>query len=120
MSDENERDERAGRDDEEWSLDESWEVVAEVGDDEDATLIAGYLRSNDIPAEIESLRFHEGPVNFGSLGEVRVRVPRELRQEALELLSAREDDDLGEEAEEAELATEAEGPEGGGGPEEGA
>jgi hypothetical protein len=94
-----------------WHLDETWEVVATVGTDEEATVLAGYLRANQIPAQVESLRFHQEPVNFAALGEVRVRVPREQRQEALRLLSDREVDDLGAEADEAERATEGLPPE---------
>lgn len=99
--------------DDDWSLDESWEVVATVGTDEEANILAGYLRANEVSAEVESLRFHQEPVNFGSLGEVRVRVPMEQRQEALRLLSEREVADLAGEAEAAERATEEAGPEGG-------
>lgn len=98
---------------EEWSLDESWEVVATVGTDEEANILAGYLRAHEVSAQVESLRFHQEPVNFGSLGEVRVRVPMEQRQEALRLLSEREVVDLGREADAAERSTEDAGPEGG-------
>jgi hypothetical protein len=98
---------------EEWDLDESWEVVSTVGTDEEANILAGYLRANEVSAQVESLRFHQEPVNFGSLGEVRVRVPMAQREEALRLLSDREVADLSVEAEVAEQATEAGGPEGG-------
>jgi len=98
---------------EEWDLDESWEVVSTVGTDEEANILAGYLRANEVPAQVESLRFHQEPVNFGGLGEVRVRVPMEHREQALRLLSEREVVDLSAEADVAERATEAAGPEGG-------
>ncbi|HLF57215.1 MAG TPA: hypothetical protein VI942_10255 [Thermoanaerobaculia bacterium] len=52
-----------------------WEVVRTVGTEEEAALIAGYLEGAGIPARIESLLFHQEPVNFGKLGEVRVHVP---------------------------------------------
>lgn len=107
MSDEREQSQ------EEWDLDESWEIVSTVGTDEEANILAGYLRANEVPAQVESLRFHQEPVNFGSLGEVRVRVPMEYREQALRLLSDREVADLSTEAEVAERATEAAGPEGG-------
>lgn len=106
MSDERERDET----NEEWDLDEQWEVVAEVGSDEEATLIAGYLQANDVPAQVESLRFHQEPVNFGRMGEVHVRVPVARREEALRLLSDRETAGLGAEADAAEAATEGTDP----------
>lgn len=107
MSDEREQNQ------EDWHLDESWEVVSTVGTDEEANILAGYLRANQVSAQIESLRFHQEPVNFGRLGEVRVRVPMEQREEALRLLSEREVTDLSTEAAVAEQATEAGGPEGG-------
>lgn len=98
---------------EDWHLDELWEVVSTVGTDEEANIVAGYLRANEVSAQVESLRFHQEPVNFGGLGEVRVRVPMEQREEALRLLSDREVADLSSEAEVAERATESGGPEGG-------
>ena len=107
MSDEREQNQ------EDWDLDESWEVVSTVGTDEEANILAGYLRANEVSAQVESLRFHQEPVNFGGLGEVRVRVPMEQREEALRLLAAREVTDLSAEAEVAEQATEGGGPEGG-------
>jgi hypothetical protein len=109
MSDEREQD----QDQEDWDLDESWEVVSTVGTDEEANILAGYLRAHQVSAQVESLRFHQEPVNFGGLGEVRVRVPMEQREQALRLLSDREVVDLSAEAEVAERATEAGGPEGG-------
>lgn len=85
---------------------EEWESVRTVGTEHEAQIIVGYLRANDIPAQMESVRFNQEPVNFGDMSEVHVRVPMESRQEALELLSDREVDDLGDEADAAERATE--------------
>lgn len=67
-------------------MSEAWEIVRIVGTDEEAALIAGFLEANDIPTEVESLLFHQEPVTFGRLGEVRIRVPAEHRQEAQRLL----------------------------------
>jgi len=103
MSDErDERDERL-----EGDLDDEWQVVRTVGSDEEATLIAGYLQSNDVPTEVESLLFHQEPVSFGRMGEVRVRVPTEHAAEAERLLAARDAAPLDGEADEAELASES-------------
>lgn len=85
-----------------------WEIVREVGTEEEATIIVGYLRANNVPAEVESVRFNQEPVNFGDMSEVRVRVPEEHRQAALALLSDREVADLAGEAEAAERAGERE------------
>lgn len=51
-----------------------WEVVRTVGTDEEASLVAGFLESRGVAATVESLLFHQEPVNFGRLGEVRVLV----------------------------------------------
>lgn len=59
-----------------------WEIVSTVGTEEEAALVAGFLESAGIPAEIESLLFHQEPVTFGRLGEVRVKVPAERADEA--------------------------------------
>jgi len=52
-----------------------WEIVTTVGTEEEAALVAGFLAAAGISAEVESLLFHQEPVNFGRLGEVRVLVP---------------------------------------------
>jgi len=70
---------------------EDWEIVETVGTEEEASLIAGYLEAEGIPATVESLLFHQEPVNFGTLGEVRVRVRKEDLERATELLDAREE-----------------------------
>jgi hypothetical protein len=68
---------------------EAWEVCDVVGTEEEAVLIAGFLRSRGIEANLESLVFHQEPVTFGRLGEVRVRVRGELAEEARKLLTQR-------------------------------
>lgn len=85
---------------------EEWEVVRTLGTEEEARIIVGYLEANDVPAQMESVRFNQEPVNFGDMSEVRVRVPGEHRAAADELLAARETADLAAEAEIAERATE--------------
>lgn len=68
---------------------EGWEICEVVGTDEEAALIAGFLRSRGIEATLESLVFHQEPVTFGRLGEVRVRVPSSQSEEARKLLTQR-------------------------------
>lgn len=68
-------------------MSEAWDVVKIVGTDEEATLIAGFLESREVPVEVESLLFHQEPVTFGHLGEVRIRVPAERADEARRLLA---------------------------------
>lgn len=78
-----------------------WEIVRTVGTDLEAELIVGYLRSNAIPAQVESIRFEQEPVNFGDMSQVHVRVPKEHQAIAKRLLDQRdaegpEDDDAEE------------------------
>jgi Putative prokaryotic signal transducing protein len=67
-----------------------WGTALVVESNEEAIVVAGFLHSNGIPAEVESLHSEELPVNVGGLGEVRVRVPQDHLQEALRLLEAQE------------------------------
>jgi hypothetical protein len=71
-------------------MSDPWAIVRTVGTDEEAELIAGYLRACDVPAEVLPLPRHQLPVTFGRLGEVRVRVPEERRAEAEKLLAERD------------------------------
>jgi len=86
-----------------------WQVMRSVGTEEEATIIAGFLRANDIPAQVESVRFNQEPVNFGDMSEVRVLVPDEYQAQAAELLSDTEAHDLSAAADAAERAGEGEG-----------
>jgi hypothetical protein len=74
----------------ETSDEREWGTVKVVESNEEAILVAGYLNSNGIPAEVESLHVEELPVNLGGLGEVRVRVPADRLAEAQALLDASE------------------------------
>lgn len=69
-----------------------WQVVRTVGTEEEAALIAGYLEAAGIETEIESLLFHQEPVNFGKMGEVRVMVDAGALAAAEEALAARENE----------------------------
>jgi len=68
-----------------------WEIVETVGTEEEAALIAGFLESAGIPARVESLLFHQEPVTFGRLGEVRVHVPAASADAARQALATRDD-----------------------------
>jgi DNA repair exonuclease SbcCD nuclease subunit len=65
-----------------------WGIARIVESNEEAVVVAGFLNSNGIPAEVESLHVEELPVNVGGLGEVRVRVPADRLNDALSLLEA--------------------------------
>ena len=72
-------------------MSEAWEIVEIVGTEEEAALVKGFLESQGITVEIESLLFHQEPVNFGHLGEVRVRVPEDQADGARKLLEDSDD-----------------------------
>jgi hypothetical protein len=68
----------------------TWVEIASVGDDEEAKLLAGFLESEGIPAQVENVKFNMEPVNFGMMGDVRVYVPSNEEQRAQELMRQRE------------------------------
>jgi|HubBroStandDraft_3_1064219.scaffolds.fasta_scaffold31645_2 hypothetical protein len=69
---------------------EGWAIAKVVESREEAALVTGFIKSNGIPAEVESLYVEELPVTVGELAEVRVWVPREQLAEAVELLAQQE------------------------------
>ena len=71
-----------------------WKILRVVGSEEEAELIAGYLRSREVVCVIESLHSHEFPVNVTKLGEVRIEVPEEQLETARELMARREESDV--------------------------
>ncbi len=80
--------------------DEEWVAVKVVEDEEEADLIAGYLRNEDVPCRLESQYSHEFPTHVGQLGVVEVQVPASVADRARLLLERRETEfeDEGEEA----------------------
>ncbi len=67
-----------------------WVEVASTGQDEEAELIAGLLRSEDIPCEVEGPSGGSPwPENLGAFGMSRVMVPPERAEEARNLLARR-------------------------------
>ncbi len=68
-----------------------WRIVRTVGTEEEAALIAGYLEAAGIESEIESLLFHQEPVTFGRLGEVRILVDAGALDAAEQALAAEEE-----------------------------
>ena len=67
-----------------------WEEVASVGDDEEALLIAGFLKAQGIPSEVEGAVNTAFPEDLGAFGLSRVMVPPERAEEARRLLASRE------------------------------
>lgn len=70
--------------------DSAWQAAKIVGTEEEASLVAGFLHSNGIEAQVESLHASEFPTDIGHLGEVHVMVPAEQLAEAQQLLAQSE------------------------------
>ena len=68
----------------------TWVEIASSGAEDEANLMRGFLEAEGIPAQIENVKFSMEPINFGTMGEVRVYVPAEQEQKALDLLRSRE------------------------------
>lgn len=67
-----------------------WVPAATVGDDEEATFMAGFLEAQDIPAVVEGPTTSPFPDDLGAFGMSRVMVPPERLDEAKRLLAQRE------------------------------
>lgn len=68
----------------------TWVEVASVGGDEEARLLQGFLEAEGIPAQVENVKFNMEPVNFGTMGDIRIYVPSSEEQRAQELMRQRE------------------------------
>ena len=68
----------------------TWVEIASVGNEEEAKLLQGFLETEGIPAQIEDVKFDMMPATFGQMGEIRIYVPSEEEQRALEILKTRE------------------------------
>lgn len=70
---------------------EEWVEVASTGNDDEAALIAGLLKSEEIPCEVEGPSGGSPwPENLGAFGLSRVMVPASRASEARALLEQRE------------------------------
>jgi hypothetical protein len=69
---------------------DGWEVIEVLGTEEEAEVVRGYLESQGVPCQVESVHSHEFPVNVSALGNVRVEVPVDRLDEARRLLAERE------------------------------
>lgn len=68
----------------------TWVEIASTGTDDEARLLQGFLQAEGIPAQIENVKFSMEPINFGTMGDIRVYVGTEDEQRAQELLRTRE------------------------------
>jgi Putative prokaryotic signal transducing protein len=68
---------------------ETWVEIASTGTDDEARLLKGFLDAEGIEAQIENVKFSMEPINFGTMGDIRVYVPAEDEQRAVQLLRQR-------------------------------
>jgi hypothetical protein len=68
----------------------TWVEIASCGTADEANLLRGFLEAEEIPAQIENVKFSMEPINFGTMGEIRIYVPEDDRAEAMQLLKQRE------------------------------
>ena len=67
-----------------------WVEAVSVGDDETATLMAGFLGAQGVPAVVEGPGTTPFPDDLGAFGMSRVMVPPDFVEEARRLLGERE------------------------------
>ena len=68
----------------------TWVEIASTGTEDEARLLSGFLEAEGIPSQIENVKFSMEPINFGTMGDIRVYVPAEEEKRAQELLRARD------------------------------
>lgn len=68
----------------------TWVEIASMGTEDEAKLLQGFLQSEGIPAQIENVKFTMEPINFGTMGDIRVYVGSEDETRAQQLLQQRE------------------------------
>lgn len=69
---------------------EEWLSILVIEDEHQAELIEGFLKSRNIPCQIESRYSHEFPTHMGQLGQIELKVPESRAEEARALLESRE------------------------------
>ena len=67
----------------------TWVEIASCGTIDEANLLRGFLEAEDIPAQIENVKFSMEPINFGTMGDIRIYVSEEDKAQALALLKQR-------------------------------
>jgi Putative prokaryotic signal transducing protein len=70
----------------------TWVEIASAGTPDEAQLLQGFLQAEGIDCQIESLKFNMEPINFGTMGEIRIFVRAEDEAAAVALLQKREDE----------------------------
>jgi Putative prokaryotic signal transducing protein len=68
----------------------TWVEIANAGTIDEANLLQGFLEAEGIDCQVESLKFTMEPINFGTMGEIRIYVPADQEDRAIDLLRKRE------------------------------
>lgn len=68
----------------------TWVEIASTGSEDEAKLLAGFLDAQGIPAQIENVKFSMEPINFGTMGDIRIYVGADDEERAIALLRSRE------------------------------
>jgi hypothetical protein len=68
----------------------TWVEIASTGTEDEAELLRGFLEAEGIAAQVENVKFRMEPVNFGTLGDIRIYVGTEDEQRAMQLLRSRD------------------------------
>ncbi|HSP33639.1 MAG TPA: DUF2007 domain-containing protein [Thermoanaerobaculia bacterium] len=67
----------------------TWVEIASTGTDDEARLLQGFLEAEGIRAQVENVKFTMEPINFGTMGDIRVYVRAEDEKRALDLVKER-------------------------------
>ncbi|HEX9163258.1 MAG TPA: DUF2007 domain-containing protein [Thermoanaerobaculia bacterium] len=67
----------------------TWIEIASTGTDDEARLLQGFLDAEGVDAHVENVKFSMEPINFGTMGDIRVYVRSQDEQRAMELLRRR-------------------------------
>ncbi len=70
--------------------DTTWVEIASSGAEDEAKLLQGFLEAEGISAAVENVKFRMEPVNFGTMGDIRIYVAAEDETRTLDLLRQRE------------------------------
>jgi hypothetical protein len=70
----------------------TWVEIASTGTADEASIIKGFLDAEGIPAQIENVKFSMEPINFGTMGDIRIYVSSEDEARAQQLMKQRNAD----------------------------
>ena len=67
----------------------TWVEITSTGTDDEARIIQGFLQAEGIDAQVENVKFSMEPINFGTMGDIRVYVSAQDEQRAQQLMKQR-------------------------------